>query len=274
MVSLGQHTETLVKLGLSPNEAKVYLGTLKTGIATAKIIAKNSVVGREDVYRVLPALQELGLVRKYLNTPAKYEAIPPDEAIKILLCRREEENVQLKDNANEFLHSCYSELISKVVEEEKTVVVYRDNKTGVDSNLIRLIRNTKQTLDFTTRYPLFSTAFNETGLTEWINEMYYAAERGVKFRMILEKPENLKTLSEFSFEIPTSNYLLKHANFEYRYVPNPVECIMILFDKHAICIETACLQLTKMSPYLITNNPVFSALCKAYFGLLWSQGFT
>jgi sugar-specific transcriptional regulator TrmB len=271
MDSFRQHSETLIKLGLSPNEARVYLGTLKTGVATAKTIAKNSVVGREDVYRVLPALQELGLVRKYLGAPAKYEAIAPDEAIKILLCQREEENVQLKNQASEFLQMCYFDLASKVVEDEKTVIVSRDNKTGVDSELIRLIRDTKQTLDFTTRVKLFFTAFNEPGLTDWINEMYAAAQRGVKFRMIMEKPDVVTPMSEYSFYVPNSKRLLTHPNFDYRYVSTPPECIMVLFDKHASCIETSCLQLTKMSPYLITNNPVFAALNKAYFELLWEK---
>ena len=231
MGSLGQHAEILMKLGLSPNEARVYLGTLKTGVSTAKIIAKTSVVGREDVYRVLPALQELGLIRKYIGAPSKYEAIPPDEALKILLYQREEENVQLKNKASEFLETCYLDLASKMVEEEKTVMVSRDNKTGVDSELIRLMRNTKQTLDFTTRYKLFSTAFNEPGLTDWINEMFNAAQRGVKFRMIIEKPDVLKPMSEYFFVVPNSKRLLTHNNFEYRHVADPPECIMILFDK-------------------------------------------
>ena len=272
MVNFGNPSDILLKLGLSQNEAKIYLGTLKTGVATAKVIAENSDVGREDVYRVLPALQELGLVRKHLGVPAKYEAINPDEAMKILFYQKEEENVQLKNRASEFLQMCYFDIASKVVEDEKTVVVSRDKKTGVDSELIRLMRETKQTLEFTTRFKLFSTAFDEPGLTSWINEMYEAVQRGVKFRMVMEKPEVLKSMSEYSFSVSNSKRLLTHPNFDYRYISSPPECIMILFDKHACCIETACRQQTKMSPYLITNNPVFAALNKAYFELLWNTG--
>lgn len=263
------YTDTLSKLGLSINEAKVYLGTLRTGVASAKIISKSAAIGREDVYRVLPKLQEIGLIKKHIGTPFKYEAIPADEAIKILFTQREEESIQLKNQASQLLQTCNSDLAFKSPEDEKTVVVSRDNKTGVDSELIKLMRATKRSLDFTTRQKLFSAAFNEPGLTDWINEMYYAAQRGIKFRMIIDKPEVDKPLSKQTFVVPNSKRLLTHPNFETRYVSAVPECIMILFDQQACVIETSCQQQTKMSPYLITNNPVFAALNKAYFELLW-----
>jgi sugar-specific transcriptional regulator TrmB len=271
MVASLAQTETLTKLGLTANEAKVYLGALRVGLATAKTISKISVVGREDVYRVLPALQEMGLIKKHLESPSKYEPIAPEEALKILLCQREEENTRLKEETIEFLQMCYTEIGSRTVEDEKTFVVSRDNKTGVDSYLIRLMRNTKQTLDFTTRQRLFSAAFNEYGLNDWINEMYDAAQRGIKFRMILDRPEVVKPMSKLSFLVPNSKPLLTHPNFDYRYVLTPPKCVMIQFDKQAACIETACQQQSKMSPYMITNNPVLGTLSNAYFELLWDN---
>jgi predicted transcriptional regulator len=265
-------TECLTKLGLSVCQAKIYMGTLKTGTATAKAISKSANVGREDVYRILPALQEIGLIRKHIEIPAKYEAIVPEEAVKILLLRREEANKELRDKASEFLLMCQDEIDIEGENEDKMVVVARDNKSGVDAELIRLMRKTKRSLDFTTRQQLFSVAFNETGLANWIDEMYKAAKRGVKFRMVMDEPENVKPFSQMTFSVTNSKRLLTHHNFQLRYVPAPPECIMILFDNKESCIETSCQNKTKMSPYMITNNQVFANLNKAYFELLWSQG--
>jgi sugar-specific transcriptional regulator TrmB len=264
--------ECLTKLGLSVNQAKIFFGTIKTGMATAKAISKTANVGREDVYRILPTLQEIGLIRKHIEIPAKYEATPPEEAMKILLTRKEEANKELQNKASEFLLMCHDEMGIESENEDKMVVVARDNKSGVDAELIRLMKKTKQSLDFTTRQQLFSVAFNEPGLEEWIDEMYNAARRGVKFRMVLDKPENMKPFSQMTFSLANSKHLLTHPNFQVRYLSKAPECIIILFDNQASCIETACQQKTKMSPYMITNNQVFANLNKAYFELLWSQG--
>ncbi len=274
MIIYGQDAETLEKLGLSPSEAKVYLSNLKSGIATAKIIAKNADIGREEVYRILPALQELGLIKKHFDSPAKYEATSPCEAMKILLTSRDQESEYLKSQADEFLKNCSDNGEPIYNKEVKTVMVSRDNSSGVDIELMKLVRKTKNAFDFTTRQKLFSVAFNERGLTDWINEMYLAAERGVKFRMIIDGPINYESWSEIEFSIPNSNRLLKHSNFDFRYISSPPECIMILFDNQASCIETSCQKETKMSPYMITNNPVFSALSKhilSYYGITESR---
>jgi sugar-specific transcriptional regulator TrmB len=272
MPAIEKSIECLIKLGLTVNQAKIYFGTLRTGTATAKDISKNANVGREDVYRILPALQEFGLIRKHLETPAKYEAVVPDEAVKILLSRKEETNKELQKKASEFLIMCNDGIGTNCEKEHTLFVVSRDNKSGVDDGLIRLMRKTNQTLDFTTRQQLFSEAFNEPGLSEWINEMHNAIQRGVKFRMILDKPENAKPFSQMTFSVTNSKRLLTHPNFQARYVSAAPKCIMIIFDDQASCIETSCQQKTKMSPYMITNNPVFATLNKAYFELLWDQG--
>jgi sugar-specific transcriptional regulator TrmB len=272
MPPIEESIECLMKLGLSVNQAKIYFGTLRTGTTTAKDISKKANVGREDVYRILPALQEFGLIRKHLETPAKYEAVTADEAVKILLLRKEKAHKELENKASEFLLMCAEDTDINLEKEDKTFVVSRDNKSGVDQELIRLMRKTNRTLDFTTRQQLFFTAFNEPGLSEWIDTMYNAIQRGVKFRMILDKPENAKPFSQMSFSVTNSKNLLTHPNFQARYVPTAPKCIMIIFDDQASCIETSCQNKTKMSPYMITNNPVFATLNKAYFELLWDQG--
>jgi sugar-specific transcriptional regulator TrmB len=272
MSAIEDSIECLTKLGLSANQAKTYLGTLRIGTATAKAISKSANVGREDVYRIVPTLQEIGLIRKHIESPAKYEATAPEEAVKILLLRREEANIKLRNKASEFLLMCQDEISIEGENEDKMVVVARDNKSGVDAELIRLMRKTKRSLDFTTRQQLFWVAFNESGLEKWIDEMYSAARRGVKFRMVIDKPEKVKPFSQMMFSVANSKHLLTHPNFQFRYVSEAPECIIILFDNQASCIETSCKQKTKMSPYMITNNQVFANLNKAYFELLWSQG--
>jgi sugar-specific transcriptional regulator TrmB len=264
------HKETLIKLGLSINEAKVYLGVLDTGVATVRVISKSANVGREDVYRVLPSLLEIGLVKKHVESPAKYEAITPEDAIKTLLTRREEENKRLEFKAAQFLITCHGVAAANDVADERTVVVAREPRTGVDPELMRLLKNAKKTVDFTTTNKLFSTAFNEPGLGQWIDELCNAADRGVKCRMVMERPKEVMPFSKMDFSV-TKRFLI-HPNFSFRYVCEPPDCVFLLFDNQASCIETSSQTATKMMPYMITNNLVFATLSRAYFDLLWSSG--
>ena len=72
-------------LGLTPNQAKVYQTILKLGSATFSQISKASSVRREDVYKVLPALEKMGLAEKLLGKPAIIRATPVAGALASLI---------------------------------------------------------------------------------------------------------------------------------------------------------------------------------------------
>ena len=72
-------------LGLSPNQAKVYQTILKLGNVPVGLIAKSSSVRREDVYKVLPTLEKMGLVEKLLGKPAMIRATSVAGALASLI---------------------------------------------------------------------------------------------------------------------------------------------------------------------------------------------
>lgn len=77
--------ETLEKIGLSKNEAKVYLALLKLGSASVTDIAKSSGVHRVNTYDALERLMEHGLVSAVVKVNKKYfEAADPDRILDIL----------------------------------------------------------------------------------------------------------------------------------------------------------------------------------------------
>ena len=55
--------QTLVNLGLTVLQAKVYLSLAKSGVSTGRATAKAAKVASQDVYRVLIELQEKGIFR-------------------------------------------------------------------------------------------------------------------------------------------------------------------------------------------------------------------
>jgi len=72
-MSNDEDTVLLIGLGLSLNQARVYLAILQLQ-KTAGQIAKFSKVRREDVYRILPTLEKMGLIERWLGKPTEIRA--------------------------------------------------------------------------------------------------------------------------------------------------------------------------------------------------------
>ncbi|MFB3888399.1 MAG: helix-turn-helix domain-containing protein [Candidatus Bathyarchaeia archaeon] len=58
-----ERIEVFMRLGLTMNQARVYLALARLGLTTAKRLSKDAQISRQDVYRVMSELQEIGLLR-------------------------------------------------------------------------------------------------------------------------------------------------------------------------------------------------------------------
>ena len=73
-------TKTLTKIGLTDNQAKVYLACLQLGMDTVLNISKNAGLKRPTVYLLLDDLEHLGLVSKTKQkTKTLYKAETPEQ---------------------------------------------------------------------------------------------------------------------------------------------------------------------------------------------------
>lgn len=258
----------LVNLGLSPTQAKIYCIIYQIGRVTVKEISNSCNVAREDVYKVLPTLQSLGLISRHLSSPVQYEAVQPKEAISVLLDAKEKQYLNLREEAGEALRSLnlMKHSVDSTSPDLETTFVSSTENIQV---AISATKEVKESIDFTTRYNLFTYAMNSLPLGKYIREMKKAADKGIKFRMIIDKPQNAKPVSKLSFCIPHSKQLVNHKNFEYKYSESPVDCIMIIYDNKKSLIETSVIRDVKISPQIWTNNPVLVLLCKTYFEKHW-----
>src|SRR4030066_1039972 len=80
-----ENTDLLLGLGLSLNQARVYIAILKLQKTTVGQVAKFSKVRREDVYRILPALEKMGLIERLLGKPTEVRATPISDALSFLV---------------------------------------------------------------------------------------------------------------------------------------------------------------------------------------------
>jgi sugar-specific transcriptional regulator TrmB len=160
------HLETLIQLGLTPNQSKLYLSLLRNGNSAVRTLSKETSFARQEVYRILDELQEHGIVEKLIATPTEFRAIKVQEAIsKFLLIppkslvnetrekmlEKAKTNVQLITTKKRFLQGisnfleAYESLLKKNIETQVIV-----NTAGETNSLeTNKLQNLK-------KYPNFS----------------------------------------------------------------------------------------------------------------------
>ena len=93
----------LLELGLTNNQIRIYLSLLKLGIpAIVFTISQVSGVPRQDAYRVLFELGQLGIVEKKIAKPNEFSAVKPKKAVSILIQNKKQQISELSLKAEVF----------------------------------------------------------------------------------------------------------------------------------------------------------------------------
>jgi len=83
----------LSKFGITPNQGKVYIHLGKHGSKTAPEISKVLKVPRTETYQILKILQNKGIVTATFEKPSRFEAMPFEETM-VVLVNNEKERVK------------------------------------------------------------------------------------------------------------------------------------------------------------------------------------
>ena len=248
---------TLTRLGLTSNQAKVYLALFRSGLSTAKTISNKSGVARSDVYRVMASLEKLGLIEEMVSTPCKFRAISMQDAFAILIERRMKETSELQAKAREILEKLKEYNANMALEEDEPrfslvpehVAVWRKEKT---------LENVQRSFDVVTswRNP-HSIIFVD------VEEIAEALGRGVEIRVIIDKPETEKSVSDII------KHLEKYSAFKIRHLLDAPNALMSIYDKGEAWVCTCTHPALEECPTLRTNNPCLLSIFQDYFEILW-----
>jgi sugar-specific transcriptional regulator TrmB len=134
---------TLEKIGLSRNEAKVYIALLKLGMVSAKPIIEKTALHRQLVYDALNSLIEKGLVSYVIQANRKYFKAASPRQFLDYFGKKEEEIKSQKQEFEKILSQL--ERIKERVKEKQEVTAYVGNK-GIKSLLDDMINEGKEIL--------------------------------------------------------------------------------------------------------------------------------
>lgn len=258
MAVIGHGENTLRELGLTLSQARVYLALLKLGThSNVKALSVHSKVARQDVYRTINELRELGLVEMVIANPALYWAIPLQETVSILMERKNQRTQVLMEEATElFEHYAKNTPIGFDPENHQFVLVPKKDV---------LVRRIKKVVESAHESILIMTPWRES--TQWLFNLHdsweMALNKGVKIRWLTEKPETAYSFNE------TTRSLIKHNNFTLRTNLASLNARFGIYDDKEAFVTVLNTTNATESPALWTNNTAVTFILRDYFETKW-----
>lgn len=260
-VSEAEAVQVLVRLGLTCNQARVYLTLVRSGMSTAKTISKSSGVAREDIYRIIPKLHQLGLVAKRLDTPSAYTAVPVQAAFMMLIKNRKQATAELEAKAKEIIQNFKNNTTPATEEEPYEFILIPKEAAAAKRKM--MINDAQKRLDFVTSWERF-TQPDASIATNLRN----ALKRNVEIRVIMSEPKGEKSSPELF-----QSWISKYPLFKPRWVQSTPEARLMLVDEKKVLFAKSAEASFEESPFLWSTNRSFVSVVQNYFDMLWLASF-
>jgi sugar-specific transcriptional regulator TrmB len=235
-VELSVQEDLVIKLsdfGFTTNQAKVYLSIIESGSISVAKIAQNTHLHVQDIYKILPKLEKMGLITKTLEKPVQIKAIPAEKALTHLLSTEKEKAQKrlsyLECNINELMGSIKKAQYSELPDKDSCFVLLVTAKQ-VKNQAELTFANAISSCDLVVTLDLIKTLMSRLSQNfERFNNS------NVKVRLIIESPSPLKdALTSLQNALPknakiTAKYVYKKQPVPY-YVIDRTE-VWISMDK-------------------------------------------
>ena len=254
-----ENTDLLLGLGLSLNQARVYLTILKLEKTTVAQVAKFSNVRREDVYRLLPSLEKMGLVERLLGKPTQIRATPISDALTFLVSEEKNRFDERLSGMRSSVQRIALKDWKQPLPEELSIYILIAEKKAILAKTSELIRNSKKEValiaDKTRLIPM---------LSQFSEECKQAIKKGAQIRLIFEgeSPDSLlKEKVQKLIDGPSVHIKFYHA---------PLNHFIMSDDKEALITASKESGLGE-SPSLWTNNGNLVGVLRTGFEFEWEK---
>ncbi len=254
-----EEIEILERLGLTHNQAKVYLTLAKTGSSTANRISKISNVERSEIYRIMSTLGKLGLVEKTISSPVEFKSAPIEVAVRFLMNRRLNETSNLDVKIANMLREFKIDTSGSGHAKDESQFVMIPEKAASLERRREAIQNSVRSIDAVNswkRLPL--TTFT------YVEDIKSALRRGVKIRIVTDRSVSQKESAEIE-------YLKLIPGFQVRYVVAQPRALVSIYDDKEVIMATSSTKGLGESQTLWSNNSSLLALAQGYFDTYWKN---
>lgn len=179
----------LSDFGFTVNQAKVYLCIVQSGSTCVSEISKFTKLHRQDIYKILPKLEKMGLITKTIDKPIMVEAIPVETAlIHLFSTEREKANERISRlgaNLKELTNTIREQqnTAGNIQEERRFILLTTDAEIENTANWI--FENGRMECDLVMNLELI------TRLAHRFREHFQTmARRGARIRIMVENLNN------------------------------------------------------------------------------------
>lgn len=247
--------QALLDFGLTLTQARVYLCLLMLGSSTAKMLTSCSTVSRQDVYRVLTELFELGIVEKMLDKPTRFRAVSVDGCLNLLSERLNRRNKSIHDNAMEVFADFNNDTAFEVRKDFLNLILI----SGQEKIFLKSQEFLESTI-FSLKLCLPSE--NVFAILLEQNSLRQALKRKVKFQFLTVRPLSQVILNQIL------RFFREEECFECKFLPRDFLSFGV-FDDKKIIFEISSTQNNIEAKALVSENPSFTELVLNYFEQKW-----
>jgi len=253
--------EVLVELGLTGRQARVYLALLKVGEAKAKAIADLSLVNRQEIYRVLEGLQQIGLVQRNVCVPTTFLATPIVDTVEVLLAHKTAQLNAMRQKTKQLTKKLQNNTHTPATLVEKPCLgtVFEGDR---GKKYQHATQTAQHSIDIVSSWKRFKqlTTLLEISLQN-------ALQKGVTMHIITEKSPN-QQLPDW---VRNAQTLTKKDCLKLKTLTSPPTATITIFDQTTAAIAFHPNTNLPQGPDLWTTNPTLVALSQTYFDNIWTQ---
>jgi sugar-specific transcriptional regulator TrmB len=256
-----QEVEVFTGLGLTINQAKIYLALTKLGISTAKQISNASNVTREEVYRNYSQLIDLGLIEKIITSPIRLKAVPLEQGVAVLTQLRTRKEKEIQRKAREIVATARKtgkKRLRADLKKNHSAFSMIPNRLALVTRIKEALGRAQEAVSIITsmkRHPRAIYVYNEA--------LKKAFSKGVKFRIAVGE------LEEEPPEI--AQKFGRNPLVSVKYISSAPKAVMVLIDNAKGFLMTSPTAELEDSPALQIENPSLIGVLQDYFECIWSK---
>ena len=140
--------DSLCKLGLTSNQARVYLSIASKTKIRVHEIAELTGIHEQDIYKILPKLEQTGLITKTTTKPIIIEAIAPKLALNRIAQKQQEILDDAKKNTQEIIKFIKSKrAVNNHEKLKEKVIIFNKDSQSFENIELQSRKGNRNTLD-------------------------------------------------------------------------------------------------------------------------------
>lgn len=237
----------LVKLGLTPQEARIYLMLLNSPLSKVKDIANDLGLLIPSVHRSLTKLKQNKIIISYGGKPFKFQAMSPSFALQHLIQQVHQEQLVLKTEIEN--------TIQQKRPTEELLVEYLEGKQAIFNHALPIIKQIKK--------EILILSIGEPIPQEIFVSITQAGKRGATIKMLAERYGN--TNKNLLHNWQKNGWMIRHLE-------KPVlDFTLTIYDTKICVIQVRRKEAKEQRAGIAFHNPAYSQAQKQYFEQLWKQ---